>query len=1054
MKKIAASLIIVATVAVGLLFVLPTLISTDWARSELGRQLSSASGMDIRLEGPVRLSFLPGLAVVAKDVSVATGEGDVSIVVPGFSTAITMSSLWSDKFEIQSIALVDPAVTITSSASKAEARQAPSDKTKIDPFASLVDTLERLAVNRITIENGSLTTVGGAGNSSTISGIDVDLKAPDLDREVAFSLAATQDGRRMELDGTLSALRPILQRQPAKISLEAAIERAPSPLVAAISASGEIRLNANGSYQIRGGKFDLGGQAFQLDVLFQPGERSRFLADLTAKRVDIGALAEAGDADESETPASTGSSGEPNLLMLSNIDADISVTIEQLVSGALTASNVQLSGTLDNGQLEAKLEHLGLDAGSIAASVSTDVRKAVPVMQGKIVSSGLDIGAMAKLLGQAVPMTGKVTVNTAFAFRGLTTERLRESLNLSGTVGIRQGEVSMAALAGNDAQPPGDITGLNADMKIRDIGKPVDLVGKLTWQGQEVAFQSQLAPADFLSSSSIAEASGPVSLSVASNYLRASVNGTVSGAGTFKGQVSAASPSVDRLLKWLGQNGAGGLQAFDFKGTVDASPQGVTFSKTNVALNGVKASGEGSLKLGTPLDIRTSLNFEKLDFAALAGEAEGTAGTKQKSSRPGDAPLDLSFLKGLDAKIDVAADKIGYGKVFAGPVKTTLVIRDGVADLTVSQSPFYGGTVTAEMSADGSGEVPAIKLDMAIAGVAAAPLLDDAAGFDRLEGKLNTTIAISGAGKTTMALRRSLDGNASVKFSDGALRGIDIAEVYNNLVGLLASGFKQDESKKTTFTELGASFAIKNGIAETNDISLLGPLVRMDGAGTIDLAGQTLEIHLNPRVVASLSGQGGNVEAKGIGVPVIVDGSLSAPRIYPDLRKLMKDPKGALEMLSRLGLPTEKLNLDKLLPGQAGSGSGGKGAADLIGDLIKGGGNDAGNGTGSGLADIIGGALSGQRQSTGQQDEGQPGAGQSDAGSAAKAIIGDLIKGKAAKPEPSPGVAPNAGTEAAQQGQAGTSMQPAASPAVPQESSVPDASPKGEIGSLLDQLLR
>jgi AsmA protein len=1053
MKKIAASLIVVATVVVGLLFVLPTLISTDWARSELGRQLSSASGMDIRLEGPVRLSFLPGLAVVAKDVSVATGEGDVSIEVPGFSTAITVSSLWSDKFEIQSIALVDPAITITSTASKAEAQPASSDKTKIDPFASLVDTLERLAVNRVTVENGSLTIVDGAGNSSTISAIDVDLKAPDLDQEVAFSLAATQDGRRVELDGTLSALRPILQRQPAKISLEAAIEPAPSPLVAAIKASGEIRLNANGSYQIRGGKFDLGGQAFQLDVLFQPGERSRFLADLTAKRVDIGVLAGAGEVGESETPASTSSSAEPNLLMLSNIDADISVTIEQLVSGALTASNVQLSGALHDGQLEAKLEHLGLDAGSIAASVSNVVRNAVPTLQGKIVSSGLDIGAMAKLLGQAVPMTGKVTVNTAFAFRGLTAERLRESLNLSGTVGIRQGKVSMAALVGNEARR-GDITGLNADMKIKDIGKPVDLVGKLTWQGQEVAFQSQLAPADFLSSSSIAEASGPVSLSVASNYLRASVNGTVSGAGTFKGQVSAASSSVDRLLKWLGQNGASGLQAFDFKGTVDASPQGVTFSKTNVALNGVKASGEGSVKLGTPLNIRTSLNFAKLDFAALAGEGEGTAGAKQKSAGPGDAPLDLSFLKGLDAKIDVAADKIGYGKVFAGPVKTTLVIRDGVADLTVSQCPFYGGTVTAEMSADGSGEVPALKLNMAIAGVAAAPLLDDAAGFDRLEGKLNTTIAISGAGKTTMALRRSLEGNASVKFSDGALRGIDIAEVYNNLVGLLASGFRQDESKKTTFTELGASFAIRKGIAETNDISLLGPLVRMDGTGTIDLTGQTLDIHLNPRVVASLSGQGGNVEAKGIGVPVIVDGSLSAPRIYPDLRKLMKDPKGALEMLSRLGLPTEKLNLDKLLPGQAGSG-GGKGAADLIGDLIKGGGNAAGNSTGSGLADIIGGALSGQAQSTGQQDEGQPGAGQPrDAGSAAKAIIGDLIKGKAAKPEPSPGVTPNAGTEAAQQGQAGASMQPAANPAVPQEPAVPDASPKGEIGSLLDQLLR
>jgi AsmA protein len=469
---------------------------------------------------------------------------------------------------------------------------------------------------------------------------------------------------------------------------------------------------------------------------------------------------------------------------------------------------------------------------------------------------------------------------------------------------------------------------------------------------------------------------------------------------------------------------------------IEAGPQGVSFNKANIGLNGVKASGDGAVKIGAPLDIRTSLKFAKLDFAALAGEGNGSAKGKQGPAGPSDAPIDLSFLKGLDAKIDVAADKIGYGKVFAGPVKTTLVVSGGVADLTVPQSPFYGGAIAAKMSADGSGDTPAIKLDMTIAGATAAPLLHDAAGFDRLEGKLDTNVAVSGTGKTTRTLRRSLDGKASVKFSDGALRGIDIAEVYNNLVGLLASGFKQDDNKKTTFTELGASFSIKNGIAETKDISLLGPLVRMDGAGRIDLAEQTLAINLNPRVVASLSGQGGDITAKGIGVPVIVDGSLSAPRIRPDLSSLMKDPKGALETLKQLGLPTGKLNLDKLLPEQAGPTAAGKGAGDLIGDLIK------GNGSGQGAV------ADGPDQGT----NGKP----RDAGSIVKGAIGDLLKGKAAKTSTSPpapatnngggSVVPN--SDRAEQE---VSAQPGSNPIAPPS---PDAPAKGEVKSLLDQLLR
>src|SRR5690606_25755054 len=118
-----------------------------------------------------------------------------------------------------------------------------------------------------------------------------------------------------------------------------------------------------------------------------------------------------------------------------------------------------------------------------------------------------------------------------------------------------------------------------------------------------------------------------------------------------------------------------------------------------------------------------------------------------------------------------------------------------------------------------------------------------------------------------------------------------------------------------------------------------------------------------------LSGQGGDIETKGIGVPVIIDGSLSSPRIYPDLSKLMQDPKGALEALSSIGLPTEKLNLDKLLPGSGGSS--GTGASDLIGDLIK--------GSGSGNSPIADGL------------EKLTGGNTGDAGSIAKGIIGDLL---------------------------------------------------------------
>ncbi|MBZ9849216.1 AsmA family protein [Mesorhizobium sp. CA14] len=932
MRKIVAALTVAVVLSVGLLFLVPALVSIDWVRAELSRQLSSATGMTIRLDGPVRLSLLPKLAVVADDISLSTGTGDIAISAPRFSTSITLSSLWSKKLEIQSVALADPTIALKASANAASPSE-PKD-VQADPFAAIVDTLERLAINQLTITNGTLTSGASAGNAAKVTAIDADLRVPDLDREVSFSLAGTSGGRRIEMSGKLSALRPILKRLPAQIAIEARLDPAPVAKFSSLHASGEIQLNGNGSYQIKGEKFDIGDQSFQMDALFQPGARHRFFADLAAKRVDIDALSDIGKGGPSAGKASAGS-GEPDLAMLSAFDADISVAIDELVGGKIRASDVQLTATLRDGHLEARLEHFGLDAGSVTAKASTNVGETPPTIRGNIASSGLDIGSIAKLAGQSVPLSGKLTADMGFAFRGLTAERILSSVNLQGTVGIRQGKLPLAALA--DVRTADDITGLNLDAKVHDVGKPVDLTGKLVWRGQAVTFKSQLAPASFLASGSVADASGPINLSVFSKYLEGSISGTAGGGGTFKGQVSVTSASVDKLMQWLGQSASRGLRDFAFKGDVDAGPGQLSFQKAAVALNGVKASGQGSMKLGEPLNIRTSLKLAKLDFAAFAGGGEAVTGGTQKPNGATDAPIDLSFLKGIDAKVDIQADKLGYGKVFAGPVATTLVVSDGKAHLNVPQSPFYGGTIAAEMTADGSQDAASLNLNTAIAGAAAAPLLHDAADFDRIEGTLNTTVAISGSGKTTKSLVRSLGGKAAAKLGDGAFRGIDIAEVYNNLVGLLSGGFKQDQTKKTTFTELGASFAIENGVAQTTDISLLGPLVRMDGSGKIDFADQTLDIRLNPRVVASLAGQGGEVAVKGIGVPIVVQGPLFAPRAYPDLSALAKDPQGALDMLSRLGLPTGKLNLDKLIPGQTGSnGDGsGTGAADLIGDLLR-----------------------------------------------------------------------------------------------------------------------
>ena len=200
-----------------------------------------------------------------------------------------------------------------------------------------------------------------------------------------------------------------------------------------------------------------------------------------------------------------------------------------------------------------------------------------------------------------------------------------------------------------------------------------------------------------------------------------------------------------------------------------------------------------------------------------------------------------------------------------------------------------------------SGDVPAIELVASMEGVEALPFLTEAAGFEHIEGRLRADVQVSGAGDNSEALARSLKGPVSVIFADGAVRGIDVAGLVRNVQSLIDGGYTEIEKARTEFAELSVSIGIENGVGHFDDLRLLGPLVRMSGQGNIDLAAQTIDVRLDPRVVESLDGQGGDFDVSGLGMPFIVTGAIAGPSIYPDVSGILANPDQALEAISQLG---------------------------------------------------------------------------------------------------------------------------------------------------------
>jgi AsmA protein len=121
---------------------------------------------------------------------------------------------------------------------------------------------------------------------------------------------------------------------------------------------------------------------------------------------------------------------------------------------------------------------------------------------------------------------------------------------------------------------------------------------------------------------------------------------------------------------------------------------------------------------------------------------------------------------------------------------------------------------------------------------------------------------------------------------------------------------------------LSASFKIDKGQAQTTDLNLVGPLVKMTGAGTIDLGTKQIGFRVEPKLVMTTEGQGRLSDPVGLGIPVMISGPWGSPRIYPEMQGILDNPEAAYAKLKEMG---------KGLFGEKGAGIGA-----AIGNLLGG----------------------------------------------------------------------------------------------------------------------
>lgn len=332
----------------------------------------------------------------------------------------------------------------------------------------------------------------------------------------------------------------------------------------------------------------------------------------------------------------------------------------------------------------------------------------------------------------------------------------------------------------------------------------------------------------------------------------------------------------------------------------------VRLSGDIVMINGVNGTlGDGAFNGWVSVDIaskplvKVDLDFQRLAIP-LAKSPEGASG-QPWSNRP----IDVSGLNYVDAQIRISANEAVIGDARIAPLALDAKLAGGVLKAGTANLGAYGGQVSGELILDATTGAPSFAMHSDLAGVRALPLLQGLAEFDRIDGKMQAKLALRSAGTSQRALMANMQGTAFVNFQDGAIRGINVAQMIRSLTSGTLSGWQdsRDNSRdqSTDLSQLSASFRIDKGQAVTTDLNLIGPLVRVTGAGTIALDTKMMGFRVEPKLVMTTEGQGRSSEPVGFGIPVMIQGSWSQPRIYPDMAGMLDNPDAAYAKLREMG---------------------------------------------------------------------------------------------------------------------------------------------------------
>jgi AsmA protein len=731
------------------------------------------------------------------------------------------------------------------------------------------------------------------------------------------------------------------------------------------------------------------------------GAAQKFLNSQSLNGIDATV---SGDAKVTNSGGKLASSGTMRLedARIRNVNVGYPITLDYDVADDLTSDVIQIH----KGNLK-----LGATPITLAGSINS---KPTPAqIDLKLTAANASIAEMARLasafgVGFGQGMDVKGTVNADIQARGamdkpaMNGQLSARNLEISGKElpqAVRVNEIALTltpdTIRSNDFSAATGSTTVNVNFVLTNYSAPNSSINAaLKAPNARLGEIINIARAAGVSAVEGMSGDGTLSLDVRAQGPVKDMS-ALAFAGT--GKISNATLKMPSLTKPLAIRNS----------DISFSQNSVSLQNVAAALGQTNASGALTLRNFAAPQVQFTLSADKVNVAELqqmfnatpAQPAQRAAAERdfwrivpRAEAQQSQAKSEPSLLTKMTGSGPVTIGVIQYDDLLLNNAHANVTLDHGLIKMNPVTADVYGGKETGMITIDMRGAQPVYQVNLKTDKVDANKLISSVSSLKQtLYGMLASNVNASFSSSSANNIARSLNGNLALNLTNGKLMNLDLLHEVAT-VGKFVGGNFAAPKGFTDLVQLTGNFDVKNGVAQTNNLKAVIDGGTMAAAGLVNLADQTLNLHVTAVLNKALSQQVGGTQVGGfmntalannqgeLVVPVIVTGSFQHPQVAPDVQQI------AQMKLQNL-LPTSR-NPGQLTNGILGAilGNKGQGGAE---------GQQSGGQQNGGIGGILG-ALGGKQQ---QQNQQQPSPG---VGSAAGSNPGQ-------QPQATPTPAPNLG---------------------------------------------